>query len=755
MAAMMIQKRDGMLEPIDISRIRVALAFASAGVDGVDPVELELDAALEFYEGMPVGEIQQTLIRVAAGKITETAPGWDQVAERLLLYDVYNQARVTRGLADIGYGDYPGLVRRLVTAGRYDAALLEAYSPEDLERAGAALVPERDYLFSYPGLQHLVDRYLVRDNDGRICELPQEAFMGIALELALAEQSESRMQWALKFYGVLSRLDLTMATPTFANARKPNAQLSSCFIDTVPDSLDGIYNSLKAFAQVSKRGGGMGVYLGKIRASKSSIGGVPGVAKGVTPWARLFNDTAIAVDQLGQRAGAVSLWLDIWHKDILAFLELKTNQGDIRAKAPDIYPGVCIPDAFYRAVEEDASWSLFDPYEVEAVMGFRLEDAWGEEWEARYRACVEEPRLSRDTVPALDLMAQIMRTAVETGTPFLFHRDSVNRLNPNAHAGMIYCSNLCTEIAQNMSPSVESETAAFADGTIHTVVSGGDFVVCNLASLHLGHIQTPEQLEEIVPVAVRMLDNVITINHLPLPQASATNSAYRAIGLGVHGYHQYLVNHGIEWESEAHLEAADALFETIAYHAIAASNQLARERGSYPRFAGSAWSTGEYFSARGYESSRWRELKEQVAREGMRNGYLLAIAPTGSTSILANATASVDPIFQRIFTEEKKGLVVRRIAPGLTPETASRFKEAHYINQQWSLLAAGRRQRHLDQSQSLNLYATPDLDARRLLEWYLLAWKSGVKTVYYFRDYEFDDMAPAEWPEIVCESCEI
>jgi ribonucleoside-diphosphate reductase alpha chain len=341
---------------------------------------------------------------------------------------------------------------------------------------------------------------------------------------------------------------------------------------------------------------------------------------------------------------------------------------------------------------------------------------------------------------------------------------------------MIYSSNLCTEILQNQSPS-EPASPKMQDQTDHIVqiTRPGDLVVCNLASIHLGHMHTPDDIDRTIPLVIRMLDDVITVNHLPVPQATRTNLRYRAIGLGVHGYQQYLVAHGIPWESEAHVQEADALFERIAYRALEASHTLAVERGAYPFFPGSGWDTGAIFAQRGYTSESWQTLQAKIHTDGLRNGYLLAIAPTGSTSILADATPGIDPVFDHTWREDKQGFAVTRIAPGMTLATRPAFNTAHHTDQTWSIRAAGARQRHLDQAQSLNLYRTPTMDARMLSDWYFLAWEQGIKTVYYFRNFRPDDpprpsavlpTIPADSthtdsnaastpPTIVCLGCEL
>ena len=568
----------------------------------------------------------------------------------------------------------------------------------------------------------------------------------------MKEKKDVRMEWVRRFYDMLSQIKVTMATPTLSNARKPYHQLSSCFIDTVPDSLEGIYRSVDNFAQVSKFGGGMGLYFGKVRATGSSIRGFKGAAGGVIRWIKLVNDTAVAVDQLGMRQGAAAVYLDAWHKDLPEFLQLRTNNGDDRMKAHDIFPGVCYPDLFWRLAKEnlDQDWYLMCPHEIEAVKGYCLEDSYGEEWEERYRDCVKDPRISKRTVLLKDAVRLILKSAVETGTPFAFNRDIVNKANPNSHKGMIYCSNLCTEIAQNMSP-VESVSTEILNREGDTVIVNttrpGDFVVCNLASLCLGNIDVTSDSEvgEIVSTAVRALDNVIDLNFYPLPYAKVTNRRYRSIGLGVSGYHHMLAKHRIRWESEEHLAFADQVFERINYAAIRASSALGAEKGSYEYFEGSEWQTGEYFKKRGYEGGPWAGLAADVAAQGMRNAWLMAVAPTSSTSILSGTTAGLDPVMKRFFLEEKKNSIMPRVAPELDISTFWLYKSAYTIDQTYTVRAAGVRQRHIDQAQSVNLYITNEYTMRQLLNLYILAWEQGVKTIYYVRSQSLEVEE--------CESC--
>lgn len=705
------------------------------------------------------------LIRAAVELTSQEAPRWEMIAARLLDLSFMRRLAATR--RELGIASFGELVRYLTERGLYGDYILASYSVSELEEAAAFMVSERDELFAYSGLDLLISRYVIRAHDHTPLESPQEMFLGIALHLAMNEEPTQRLAWVKRFYDMLSKLEVTMATPTLSNARKPDHQLSSCFIDTVPDSLVGIYRSIDNFAQVSKYGGGMGMYLGKVRATGGSIRGFEGVAGGVIRWIRVINDTAVAVDQLGMRQGAVAVYLDAWHRDLPEFLNLRTNNGDDRMKAHDVFPAVCYPDLFWRMAEEslDQDWHLMCPHDILQVKGYALEDFYGDEWERRYRDCVADPRISKRRILIKDLVRLILKSAVETGTPFAFMRDAVNRANPNGHEGVIYCSNLCTEIAQNTS-AIEEVTREVVtedgDTVVVTTTRPGDFVVCNLASLSLGRlpVEDDETMGRVIETAVRALDNVIDLNFYALPYARITNHRYRSIGLGVSGYHHMLARRGISWESEDHLAFADEVFERINYHAIRASERLAEERGAYGLFEGSDWQTGAYFAKRGYcslsgevaevregamGSERWGELAEAVARNGVRNAYLLAIAPTSSTSILSGTTPGIDPIMRKFFLEEKKGSMLPRVAPELSPRTYWYYKPAHYIEQTWSVRAAGVRQRHIDQAQSMNLYITNDYTLRQVLRLYLEAWRRGVKTIYYVRSKSLEVEE--------CESC--
>lgn len=683
----------------------------------------------------------ELLIKASSELTSKENPNWEYISARIYAYKIHKE--ISHYEKEWHIVDFKSKIEVLTKANLYGEYILENYSSDDIDELEKYIDDSRDELFTYSSLDLVYKRYLICDSHKKVIETMQEMFMGIAMHLAIPEND--RVSFAKKVYDVLSNLKATVATPTMSNARKPFHQLSSCFIDTVPDTLKGIYRSIDNFAQVSKHGGGMGLYFGKVRASGSDIRGFKGVAGGVIRWIKLANDTAVAVDQLGVRQGSCAVYLDVWHRDIPEFLNLRTNNGDDRMKAHDVFPAICFPNLFWRLAKENinSNWYLFCPHEVKEVMGFCLEDYYGEEWEEKYKLCVKEPRLDKRVLTVKDLVKLILKSQVETGTPFIFNRDNANNTNPNSHKGMIYSSNLCTEIMQNMKEILDTDEKILQiDGEDHVVtdVKAGDFVVCNLASLVLGNIdlQNDEEMEFVVSTMIRALDNVIDLNYYPTPFAKITNSKYRAIGLGTSGYHHALVKNKIMWQTEEHLEFMDKVYEKINYYAIKESSKIAEEKGSYKYFEGSEWQTGKYFEKREYNSKEWIELKEQVAKNGLRNAYLLAVAPTGSTSIIAGTTAGVDPVMMRYFLEEKKGSIIPRVAPDLTPETFWLYENAHEVDQTWSIKAGGIRQRHIDQGQSLNLYITTDYKMSQILNLLILSCEVGLKSIYYIRSKSLD-----------------
>ncbi len=744
----------------DRSRLQRTLDRIHAEFPQLDVADYERKAFafVEKKESLSADEMVDYLIREAESRVDIATPEWEYFAARLYLHRLYKRASKNR-FYDAGekYGSYVGLQESLADRGVYSIDILKNYSKDELAEAGRMIDPERDKLFAYNGLYLLATRYLATDNSRKVYELPQERWLTIALYLMQDEKPrERRMQLVGEAYWALSNLYMTVATPTLANAGKIGGQLSSCFIDTVDDSLQGIYDSNTDVARVSKHGGGVGAYLGYVRSSGSAIRGVKNSSGGVVPWIKQLNNTAVSVDQLGQRKGAIAVYLDIWHRDIEAFLDLRLNNGDQRLRAHDVFTAVCVPDIFMEAVERRGEWYLFDPHEVKEVKGWYLQDFFDEKrgegtFRAKYEEVVADERIGRKVVKAIDMLKRIMVSQLETGNPFMFYRDEVNRMNPNKHQGMVYSSNLCTEILQNMSPTRVIQEMISGDQIV-TTKQAGDFVVCNLSSVNLGRAVTaqpdllsPDVLERLIRVQVRMLDNVIDLNELPVPQATITNQKYRAIGLGTFGWHHLLAQKGIEWNSRQAEDYCDELYERINYLTIQASLALAKEKGAYKVFKGSDWQNGEYFSKRGYDSAEWQELAAQVSINGVRNAWMIAVAPNMSTAQIAGSTASIDPIYSAFYYEEKKDFRRPVVAPGLTVDTYPYYEKGAYrVDQFASVRQNARRQRHVDQSISFNFYVPSTIRASTLLDLHMTAWKEGLKTTYYVRSNDID-ISECEW----------
>ena len=730
----------------------------------------------DFYEktsGMEKETLYDQSLIYALNQISMEEPNWTFLAANLYLNELYHKASKTRGYqSGEKYGDFYSLITELTRIGIYAEELLQDYSKEEIEQLGKEIDPDRDHLFNYIGLFLLADRYLAKDYEGNIYELPQERFMIIAMTLIRKEQKDRRLTYVKDAYWALSHLYMTVATPTLSNAGKSFGQLSSCFIDTVEDSLDGIYLNNWDIARLSKDGGGLGIYLGKVRALGSDIKKFKGNSSGVIPWIRLINDTAVSVDQLGQRQGAVAVYLDVFHKDIMnGFLDLKTNNGDERRKAHDIFTGVSIPDIFMKKLQETdehgrsiGQWHTFCPHQVKQMMGWKdengsplgLEDFYDEVDERlfteKYEEAVKHPFLPRKTYRAMDIMARIMISQLETGTPFMFYRDEVNRQNPNKHIRgkghtSIYCSNLCTEITQNMSATAIVKEYQDEDGNIVIVRKPGDFVVCNLSSINLPKTVKDDVLDKLIPIQMRMLDNVIDLNSISVGQAEVTNKKYRAVGLGTFGWHHLLALEGVFWESDEAVLYADRLYEDIAYYTIRSSMELAKEKGTYSKFEGSEWQTGEYFERKGYKTERWNQLMQDISQYGVRNGWMMAIAPNSSTAKIGGSTDGIDPLYAVEYAEEKKNFKFKVTAPDLDHNTYNYYRRTrNQLDQSWSIRQNAARQRHIDQSISFNLYVRHDIKAKDLLNLHIDAWSQGLKTTYYVRSTSQSEIEE-------CEAC--
>ncbi|WP_413299131.1 ribonucleoside-diphosphate reductase subunit alpha [Bacillus sp. 1P10SD] len=718
-------------------------------------------------------DVKKQALFYAVNQIALDQPDWTFMAASLYLDELYYEAAKNRGYESTKkYGEFYELIKKLTDIGIYSSDLLTLYSKDEIHSLAKEISQDKDHLFNYIGLFLFADRYLARDYERNVYELPQERFMIIAMTLMQYEKNSIRLSLVKEAYWALSNLYMTVATPTLANTGKSFGQLSSCFIDTVDDSLDSIYLNNWDIARLSKDGGGIGIYYGKVRALGSDIKKFRGNSSGVVPWIKLVNDTAVSVDQLGQRQGAIAVYLDIFHKDIMnGFLDLKTNNGDERRKAHDIFTGVTIPDLFMQKLEEKndigksiGEWHTFCPHQVKQIMGWKdengnllgLEDFYDESdhkyFSEKYEEAVSNPLLPRKTYRAMDIMARIMVSQLETGTPYMFYRDEVNRRNPNKHLlgkgrTSIYCSNLCTEITQNMSPTTIFNEYQDEEGNIVMIRKPGDFVVCNLSSINLARAIPANILERLISIQVRMLDNVIDLNTISVGQAQITNKKFRAVGLGTFGWHHLLALKGIQWESDAAVHFADVLYEDIAFYTIRSSMELAKEKGLYSQFSGSEWQTGDYFTRRNYQTDRWNDLKRKVAIHGLRNGWLMAIAPNSSTAKIGGSTDGIDPIYSVEYAEEKKNFKFKVTAPDLNHHTYNYYRRArHDIDQVWSIKQNAARGRHIDQAISFNLYVRHDIKAKDLLNLHLESWKQGLKTTYYVRS-----TTQAEIEE--CEAC--
>lgn len=763
-------KRNGRVEPLDISKIQKYTSAAVEGLEGVSQSELEVDAKIQFRDKITTEEIQQTLIRTAVDKIDVDRPNWTFVAARLFLYDLYHKVS-----GFTGYIHLREYFEKGEKEGRIIKGLRDNYDLDDLNEY---IKPQRDLQFTYLGIKTLYDRYLLKDKNGKPIELPQHMFMAVAMFLA---QNELDSQgWAKKFYDILSKFEVMAATPTLSNARTPRHQLSSCYIGSSPDNIEGIFDGYKEMALLSKYGGGIGWDWTKVRGMGSFIDGHKNAAGGIVPFLKITNDIAIAVDQLGTRKGAIAVYIEPWHIDILDFIDLKKNSGEERRRAHDLFPALWINDLFMKRVEKDEVWTLFDPYETQD-----LTDVWGEEFEKRYIEYEKKEGIIKEKIKAKELWKKILLSYFETGNPFLCFKDNANRCNPNSHRGIIRSSNLCTEIFQNTEPNYYKIRVKFEDGTViyfdendEVEVDGGivkkakkitsldsintkrvfivdkekidgDTAVCNLASVNLSKVNTKEDIERVVPIAIRMLDNVIDLNFYPLEKVKKTNLKTRAIGLGVMGEAQMLAEQEIEWGSDEHFQKIDEIMEAISYNAIKASSNLAIEKGKYPEFNGSSWSQGimpidvANKEAKKLTPNRgglfgyiydWNSLREKVKKDGMRNGYLMAIAPTSSISILTGTTQTIEPVYKRKWFEENLSGLIPVVVPNLNIKTWKYYAPAYDLDQKILIKAASVRQKWIDQGQSTNIFIRLDKASGKYLhEIYMLAWKLGLKSTYYLR----------------------
>jgi ribonucleoside-diphosphate reductase alpha chain len=750
----------GQRVPLDIASLKALIVASCEGLGAdVKPDPIVAETQRNLYDGVPLDEVYKASI-LAARTLIEKEPDYTFVTARLLLHTIFKEV-VGREVAPAGraeaYADnFPLFIKKGVENELLDEKLLQY----DLKKLGGALKADRDLKFDYLGLQTLYDRYFLHVRKTRI-ELPQAFFMRVAMGLALNEiDREAR---AIEFYEVLSSFDFMSSTPTLFNAGSLRSQLSSCYLTTVPDDLDGIYESIKENALLSKFAGGLGNDWTRVRALGSHIKGTNGESQGVVPFLKVVNDTAVAVNQGGKRKGAVCAYLETWHLDVEEFLELRKNTGDDRRRTHDMNTANWIPDLFMRRVMEKGEWTLFSPSNVPD-----LHDKFGVEFEKAYVAYEEKARRGEikptKTVPATDLWRKMLSMLFETGHPWITFKDACNVRSPQQHAGVVHSSNLCTEITLNTS---DTETA-----------------VCNLGSVNLlQHLKDgkvdQDKLKRTITTAMRMLDNVIDINYYAVKKARDSNMRHRPVGLGVMGFQDALYELRIPYASKEAVEFADASMEAVCYHAYWASTELARERGRYSSYKGSLWDKGvlpldtlglladsrgeQYVDVDRSSTLDWDALRKKIAADGMRNSNCVAIAPTATISNIIGVDASIEPCFGNLsvksnlsgeFTVINHYLVrdlkrlglwddvmvmdLKHFDGSLRPidrvpqDVKALYATAFEVEPVWLVEAAARRQKWIDQAQSLNIYMA-GASGKKLDETYKLAWLRGLKTTYYLR----------------------
>ncbi|MCR2105405.1 ribonucleoside-diphosphate reductase subunit alpha, partial [Campylobacter upsaliensis] len=762
---MKVIKRNGRTEELNVSKIKKCTMDAVKNLEGVSLSELELDAKIQFRDGITTEEIQKTLIKTAVDKIDIDCPNWTFVAARLFLFDLYKKVNGMNR-----YNHLREYFERGEKEGRILLGLKEKYDLDDLN---AYIKPERDLQFTYLGIKTLYDRYLIKNSKAEPIELPQQMFMAIAM--FLAQNEFNPQEWAKKFYDLISKFEMMLATPTLSNARTTRHQLSSCYIGSTADNIEGIFDSYQEMALLSKFGGGIGWDWSKVRAMGGSIDGHKNAAGGIIPFLKITNDIAVAVDQLGTRKGAIAVYIEPWHMDINDFIDLRKNSGEERRRAHELFPALWINDIFMKRIKANGKWTLFDPADTPDLC-----DLYGEAFEKRYEEYEKDDSIVKEIIDAKELWKKILLNYFETGLPFLCFKDNANRANPNSHTGIIRSSNLCTEIFQNTEPNYYQIKVIFENGEeLHydeeerIVIDGGyekpakkistldsingqkvfivekfkndgKTAVCNLASINLSKVHTKEDLARVVPIAIRMLDNVIDLNFYPHIKVKNTNLKSRAIGLGVMGEAQMLAENQIFWGSEEHFNKIDEIMECLSYEAILASSNLAIEKGSYPDFKGSKWSEGIFPIDVASEKAKaltlrdglfaqsscdWDQLRQKVKNDGMRNGYLMAIAPTSSISILVGTTQTIEPVYKRKWFEQNLSGMIPVVVPNLNLETWQYYTPAYELDQKILVKVAAVRGKWIDQGQSLNIFLSLDKASGGYLnEIYTLAHELGVKS---------------------------
>ena len=759
-----ITKSDGTLVPLDVNKVALLINDACEGLEEVSMNEVLEEALKNLYDGVSLADMRTSLVMSARTKV-EKEPNYSFVTARILMDQIRCEALGFLGIADeASYHDmekyYPKALSAYIEKGIELDILDPILRTFDLNKLGDAIDHTRDNQFTYLGLQTLYDRYFIHSDDVRY-ELPQVFFMRVAMGLAVEE--DNREERAIEFYRLLSSFDYMSSTPTLFNSGTKRPQLSSCYLTTIPDDLDGIFGAMKDNALLSKWAGGLGNDWTSVRAMNSYIKGTNGKSQGIVPFLKVANDTAVAVNQGGKRKGAMCAYLETWHLDIEEFLELRKNTGDERRRTHDMNTANWVPDLFMKRVEQDKNWTLFSPGETP-----ELHDLVGKAFEEKYeeyerKAASGEMDQSK-SMPAKELWRKMLTMLFETGHPWITFKDACNLRSPQQHAGVIHSSNLCTEITLN--------------------TSADEIAVCNLGSVNLANhmkdgVLNEEKVKQTVSTAIRMLDNVININYYSVETARNSNLKHRPIGLGMMGFQDALYVQNIAYCSSDAVEFADKSMELISYHAIHASTELAKERGSYETFEGSLWSKGilpkdsieilaenrgnEYLNVDRSETLDWDTLRKKVLSDGMRNSNVMAIAPTATISNITGVTQSVEPTYQNLYVKSNLSGEFTIVNPHLVrklkeldlwddvmindlkyfegslakisripDDIKTIYSTAFEGEPRYIVDAASRRQKWIDQGQSLNLYIG-NADGKKLDITYRMAWYSGLKTTYYLR----------------------
>ncbi len=707
-------KRNGKISRFNINKVKQVIAWATENLD-VNPLKLEASIDIIFKDKIKTSAIQKNLIYHALALTNIQEPDWRIAAGRLLMMNTWKSKQKKRGYL---YSDYTTHIQHMVEKKLYDPKILDLYTLEEIKKAAKFLNIKKDLDYDYAGMVLLTNRYLIEN------ELPQEAYLTIALLLAVNEKN-NRLKHVQEFYNILADRKLSLATPILLNLRRKKGNLSSCFIISVDDDIHSIFDTVKQIAKISKNGGGVGVNLSKVRAKGSWVSKNKNASGGIIPWIKIINDTAVAVNQMGKRAGAVTTSLDIWHLDIEDFLELQTENGDQRRKAYDIFPQIVIPDLYMKYVQENKTWHLFDPYEVKTYLNIDLTTLWGKNFENAYLKCVEAYKDNKltlvKTINAKNLFKQIMKTQIETGMPYLFFKDIANKDNPNSHEGYIPGGNLCMESFSNV----------LANKEIHT---------CNLVSINLANIKK-EELKSICSIAVRILDNTIDLTENPDKQSNIHNDKYRTIGIGAMGLADFLAKNETLYEKAS--STVSDLFEEIAYQVISASIELSKQRGAYKAYKNSMWDKGfriNKYKKQSKSPKRWNLLQKDLNKYGIRNSQLLAIAPNTSSALVQGCTASVLPIFSKFyFDKNAKGAV-----PVCPPYIKNRFwyyKEYKHMDIKKVNEVISSIQKWIDTGISYELIFNlnmENINARYIYECLIDAHKKNIKTIYYIRTIQKD-----------------